>query len=270
MALGNPPQAHYEFMVGDFNGDGQTDWSIVMGSHVHVFLASGNAGDVITSIVTNGGYGASTNITYQPLTKSSVYTKDSTAVYPVQDLQGPMYVVSRVDSANGVGGNYSSTYTYTGAKSDLSGRGFLGFRQMAITDLQTNIVHTSTYSQIFPYLGLTSSETKKLGTLTLNQTTNTYQLSNASNGTTVSTPSNSSAPYRVSVSQNVAASSDLDGSAIPTVTTTYQYDAYGNPTQVVTSTPDGFSKTTANTYTNDATNWFLGRLTNATVTSTTP
>jgi hypothetical protein len=38
----------------------------------------------------------------------------------------------------------------------------------------------------------------------------------------------------------------------------------------VVSTPDGFSKTTTNTYTNDATNWYLGRLTGATVTSTTP
>jgi hypothetical protein len=44
---------------------------------------------------------------------------------------------------------------------------------------------------------------------------------------------------------------------------------------VATSTPDGFSKTT-NTYTNDTTNtndttdWFLGRLTGATVTGTTP
>ena len=46
-------------------------------------------------------------------------------------------------------------------------------------------------------------------------------------------------------------------------------------TQIVTSTsvgstPDGFSKTTTNTYTNDTTDWFLGRLTNATVTSKTP
>jgi hypothetical protein len=68
----------------------------------------------------------------------------------------------------------------------------------------------------------------------------------------------------------VAQSSDLDGTALPSVTTTYQYDAFGNPTQVVASTPDGFSKTTANTYTNDATHWLLGRLTRASVTSVAP
>jgi hypothetical protein len=40
--------------------------------------------------------------------------------------------------------------------------------------------------------------------------------------------------------------------------------------QVSVSTPDGFSKTTSNTYTNDPTTWYLGRLTRATVTSVAP
>ncbi len=275
LTWGTPPQHLYEAIVGDFDGDGKTDWSMVHGSNQYMFLAAGGAGDFVTSIQTNGGHGGYTNITYQPLTKSGVYTKDATAVYPQQDLQGAMYVVSQVNSANGIGGTYTSTYTYAGAKSDLAGRGFLGFRQMAVKDVQTQIVHTTNYNQIFPYLGLIGSETKALGNLNLNQTTNTYQLTNASGGSTVSMPfSNSGAPYRVSVSQNVAASSDIGaggvGYPVPTVTTTYVYDPYGNVTQVATSTPDGFSKTTTNTYTNDTTNWFLGRLTNATVTSTTP
>jgi hypothetical protein len=62
--------------------------------------------------------------------------------------------------------------------------------------------------------------------------------------------------YRVSIS--------TDGPC-PTATTAFQCDPYGNATSVVASTPDGFSKTT-NTYNND-TNWYLGRLTRATVTS---
>jgi hypothetical protein len=260
---------------GDFNGDGKTDiawcWGTSLGgcrTPQQLWLTDGVPPDLVATITT--GLGATTSITYQALTKSSVYTKDANAVYPVQDVQSPMYVVSRVDSANGIGGNYSTIYKYTGAKADLSGRGFLGFRQTSATDLQTNIVHTSNFRQDYPYIGLTASETKVLGTVTLNSVTNTYQFSNASGDTTVSTPSNTSAPYRVSVSQSIAASSDLDGTALPTVTTTSQYDAYGNPTQVVTSTPDGFSKTTTNTYTNDTPNWFLGRLTGASVTSTTP
>ena len=74
----------------------------------------------------------------------------------------------------------------------------------------------------------------------------------------------------MSLSQTVAESNDLDGTAIKTITTEYFYDTYNNATQVTVSTPDGFSKTTNNTYTNDTTNWFLGRLIQSQVTSTAP
>ena len=104
----------------------------------------------------------------------------------------------------------------------------------------------------------------------LNQVTSTFQLTNAAGAATLSTPSNTTAPYRVSVAQSVASSFDLDGSVIPPVTTAYQYDAFGNATQVVSSTSDGYSKATTSTYTNDTINWFLGRLSTATVSSTTP
>jgi hypothetical protein len=118
--------------------------------------------------------------------------------------------------------------------------------------------------------GLLSIGRCPLGAQMLNQLTATLQFSNASGAATLSTPSNASAPYRISVSQRVAASFDLDGSVIPPLTTTYQYDAFGDAKQVVASTPDGYSKTTNSTYSNDATRWYLGRLTGATVTSTTP
>ena len=54
------------------------------------------------------------------------------------------------------------------------------------------------------------------------------------------------------------------------MTSSYQYDAFGNATQVTVAASDGSSKTTTNTYTNDAVNWLLGRLTAATVTSQIP
>lgn len=54
--------------------------------------------------------------------------------------------------------------------------------------------------------------------------------------------------------QSVEVSFDLDGLAIPPVTTTYQYDGFGNPTEIVISMPDGATKTTVNTYTNDIVN----------------
>ena len=124
----------------------------MVGSASSYFAAGGNGQpDHVTQIAT--GLGSTISITYVPITNSTVYTKDRNAVYPLVDLQSPLYVVSRVDTSNGVGGTYSSILAYAGAMADLSGRGFLGFRQMSVTDLQTNIVQTTTYRQDFPYIG---------------------------------------------------------------------------------------------------------------------
>lgn len=224
--------------------------------------------DLLTKFT--GGLGSTTSVTYTSLSSGTAYTKDTSAAFPQLDLQSPLYTVSRVDSSNGVSGTYSSTYSYAGAKVDLSGRGFLGFRQTGVKDLQTGISDTTNYRQDFPYLGLVASTARTVGTQTLGQSVNTYQFSNAAGAASVSTPSLNAAPYRVSLAQNVSSGADLDGSALPTMTTSNLYDAYLNATQVVVSTPDGFSKTTNNTYTNDTSNWFLGRLTAASVASQTP
>ncbi|MCK1383308.1 VCBS repeat-containing protein [Bradyrhizobium sp. 21] len=257
--------------IADTSGKGRKD---VIGYYVGVngwstVTQLSSALPMTLSSVTSG-LGASTAISYLPLTDSSAYAKDATAVYPQMDVQAPLYVVSRVDSSNGLGGNYSSSYIYAGAKTDLSGRGFLGFRQTTIKDLQTNIVDTTNYRQDFPHIGLVASTTRAVGPQTLGQSSNTYQFGNASGAGSVTAASVTAAPYRVWLTQNVSGGADLDGSSLPTVTTSNQYDAYLNATQVVVSTPDGFSKTSNSTYANDPTNWYLGRLTRATVTNVAP
>ena len=62
-------------------------------------------------------FGPTTAITYLPLTNSNIYTRlNDGAVYPLQNIQPPLYVVNRVDTSNGIGGTYSSIYAYNGAK----------------------------------------------------------------------------------------------------------------------------------------------------------
>jgi hypothetical protein len=173
-----------------------------------------------------------------------------------------MYVVSRVDRSNGIGGNYGSSYAYVGARADQRGRGFLGFRQMKTTDLQTNIVDTKTFRQNYPFVSQVASEAKTLGTLTLSSTVNTYG-STALGGTR----------YQVFLNQNKASGRDLDGSLLATTTSTFQYDSFGNATSIDVATSSGTSiwkKTTINTYTNDTARWLLGRLTGSAVTSQIP
>src|SRR5206468_2913778 len=55
----------------------------------------------------------------------------------------------------------------------------------------------------------------------------------------------------LALTRRVEQTFDLTGTPFPIVTTTNQYDAYGNTTQVVVATDDGYTKKTVNTYQND-------------------
>jgi hypothetical protein len=248
----------------DVNGDGRTD-IVQIGKVVpnaQVILPSGDIPDQMRTIT--GGQGAVTDVVYAPLVSNgALYTRDSgasKAVWPMQDVAGPIYVVSEVKSSNGINATpYRSTYRYAGAKSDLLGRGFLGFRQMTVRDEQTGVEQVTTNRQDYPFTGLVASREKKLGAQLLNRSSNSYDATNL--GGTRRYPF---------LTQSLEESWELTGAALPAVTTAYQYDAYGNATQVGVSTGDGYSKTTVNTYSNDAANWLLGRLTRSEVTSATP
>jgi RHS repeat-associated protein len=251
----NPADTKVNAVVGDWNDDGAADIWLQKPSGDTQYLFS-FAPDLIKTV--RNGIGIATTVTYDRLNRAQVYTKGTNATYPARDLNGPLYVVSRVDSDNAIGGVYSSTYKYAGAQADLRGRGFLGFRTVEVTDVQTGVVQTTTYRQDFPYIGLVESQTKKRGAITLNSTSNSF------NATVYS-----GTRRFVFLTGTVAESHDLNGAAMPTVTTSYDvYDSAGNLKQVTVSTPDGASTVTVNTYTNDTENWYLGRLKTSAVTST--
>ena len=248
--------------TGDWNGDGITDvmwWSSGSGAN-NWFVNSNTTPDILTS-VTNG-LGATASFTYKPLTDSSVYVKDSganAASYPTIDIQAAVQVVSHIEQPDGIGGIRAGDYHYAGAKGEVDGRGFLGFREETATDEQTGIAQTTDYRQAFPFTGLAAQETKVKDGVTLSSAVNTHTATNLG-GTR----------QQVSLMQSGTTGADLNGVALPSTTTTYQYDAYGNATQIVVTNSDGYSKTTTNTYSNDTSNWLLGRLLTATVTSQAP
>jgi len=111
--------------------------------------------------------------------------------------------------------------------------------------LRSSVVETRSFRQDFPYVGAVESAVTSLGAQILSRTTSSYQFGNVGGAAIVSTPRSLAGPYTVLMLQSFSQNYDLDGSAMPTVMTSYQYDAFGNATQVVASTPDGFSKTTA-------------------------
>jgi hypothetical protein len=259
----------YPRMLADVLGSGLPG---VVGFASSGVVVSSNTANILPDLVSSivDGLGVATTITYAAGTNKAVVTKGLGTTFPMLDMIGPMYVVSRVDASDGIGGTRSVSHAYSGGRIDTRRRSFVGFAQASVKDLQTNLANTTTYRQDFPYVGLAASTAKSLNTLTLSQSVNIYQFSNAGGAASVGTPSVASAPYQVSLSQNVSSGADLDGSSLPTVTTSYQYDIFGNATQVVSSTSDGFTRTTASTYTNDTALWYLGRLTRASVTSVAP
>lgn len=285
-------------MLSDYNNDGVTDLLNDQGTQAgfdvtrYLFTYSP---ELITSVTT--GTGATTSITYDRLNENApFYTKctnnSSTYAcgdtYPTQAVDKALYVVSEIDSSNGLGACappnlancYSTSYAYAGAKTDVNGRGFLGFQQIAATDGQTHLVQTTTYLTAYPFTGQVASETKVcpkgycLSTtdVTLSSTTNCFT-TDCSN----TPPAPTNGIYTVELMKTMRADADTDGTALPTVTISYlntngtpAYDSYGNPTRIVQSVSDGSSKVTTNTYSNDAADWLLGHLTDVTVASTVP
>jgi chitodextrinase len=198
------------------------------------------------------------------------------------DLQFPAYVVSSVTAPNGIGGTVTTNYTYGGFKTDLTGRGILGPRwsnatRPAIGSFAARSTYT-VFDQLYPFNGLVAKSQDIVagggngGILT--EVDNTYQ---CYSGSASPVPTSSSCTlakglrYFPYTSKSVETRWDLNGTAVPTVTTTNTYDTWGNATGIVRSTSDGFTKTTANTYlAANTSSWILGRLSKASVTNVSP
>jgi RHS repeat-associated protein len=276
--------------VADWNNDGSDDILLIglnePGNTEYVFSY---VPELMTSV--SNGVGAVINVTYDRLNENgSFYTKCLTPPdaskpyvcgdsYPTQAVDGPMYVVSRIDDSNGLGtcnpttlaNCYSTTYSYAGAKKDLAGRGFLGFQRKIATDLQTGIVTTSNYRTDFPYIGFLASETQVTNSQAANCIANTILKS------TTKTPGQVvfAGTHRFTfTSKSVVARTDCDGTAFPTITTTTHYDCQtsssvcaGEPDTITVSRIDGSSETTSLGYTDDYTHWCFDRPTSETVQS---
>ena len=259
--------------IGDLNGDGKGDLLCYsgIGSNWYPYLANGPFPDLMAQI-TNSLDGV-ISLTHKPLTDSTVYTKDTNAVYPRVDLKGPLYVTSAHSASNGLGANTNQmSYSYTGAKLEFNGRGFLGFRQMQTTDPQT-FKTLITFSQNWPYTGMPSQVKRlKADGSVLSQTDSIFNCIDFNSGCTVA----AGARYFPYVSQSDQVNYDLNGAFVSRTSTSNVFDTYGNATSLVVTDKTqaggatGYAKTTTNTYTNDTTNWFLGRLTRSTVLSTKP
>src|SRR4029077_21092266 len=100
-------QHHADAVVtGDFNGDGKTDILLQNGQNTWA-KGIGDAGfaDQLARVTT--GLGATTDVSYAPLTDSSVYRKGNSQAGSRELLiQSPLYVVKETQASNGIGGQF--------------------------------------------------------------------------------------------------------------------------------------------------------------------
>ena len=204
---------------------------------------------------------------------------------PVLELNGPMFVVTGLESSapaahnsnpGQVDNNATSaiSYYYGEAKIQAMGRGMLGFRTLTTIDEQTGVTTRTTYRQDFPFIGqplkteVFSAEGKLLG-----QSSNDTRLTGWSG--TGSHSNKYYQPYNyksIDKSYSLANNGATAGSLLQTATTTSLYDSDGNATSITVKTTGGgksFEKVVTNTYTaagfTSAESKRLGRLSNTQV-----
>jgi RHS repeat-associated protein len=250
----------------DGNGDAKPDacsGPVGSGSGSQCKTSTGVFADLLLNVT--DGLGATSSLTYRPISDASVYTKRSGAVFPSADLQDTTWVVQRASASNGVGGTADTSYAYEGARVHLQGRGFLGFAATNSTGPNGTLSRSET-RQDFPYIGLGWHTTASNGGVTLSDTVVTYAAS-------------ASAPFQVYPTLTVTKTYDLNGAFInwsESATALASFDIYGNPLQIDTlgkdasGTADGYSQTSVATYQNDTINWILGRPTSLAITSRVP
>ncbi|MCG8589048.1 MAG: FG-GAP-like repeat-containing protein, partial [Proteobacteria bacterium] len=147
---------NFEYHYADVSGDGNADlvWTYNTGQHVleRVLFRQPQAyPDHIEEIV--DGLGAATQLDYAYMADPSIYTKGTGSTYPVRDDGGLGYVVTELRTSDGIGGFYTKRYRYEGGRTDLSGRGYLGFEKRVVVDVPRGFTTTETYRQDFPFIG---------------------------------------------------------------------------------------------------------------------
>jgi RHS repeat-associated protein len=276
----------YPRVLADVNGDGVPDVLGFGSSTVEVALNSRNAPSAYVSRIQTGT-GESFSPQYATLANSAVYIRDSganKASAPMMDVAWPLYVVSQVDRSNGLGSNSGTSYTYGGLKAELgTGRGMLGFRWTKSKNQDTQLESYTEFRQDFPYTGTPLLQETRLSGAgnagVVRRVINNYACTNPQTSAACTVAAGNR--YFVYAGTAIERAWDINGAALPvtTLTTSYANNPngmfLGDATQVQQSTDAGggvvFSKSTLNEYYSaDTTNWILGSLKQATLTSNTP
>ncbi|MBL4621078.1 MAG: RHS repeat protein [Immundisolibacteraceae bacterium] len=204
-------------------------------------------------------------VTYAKMNDPAVYTKGTAASYPTVEAIGAADMVHHDDITSAPGQTQRATYHYYNGRIDLTGRGFLGFEYLKRSDVATGDYEQTGYRQAFPYIGMV----KNSGTWASDGSLRKF-----ASFTLDSLNLNTNKTHFPFIAQSLDASYELPGvlgnCQVNEVTQTSQYDDYGNLTDQLVTTSDGFTTHNVNQFTNNTTDWHLGRLSQSSVTKSAP
>lgn len=256
----------YEMFVADVNGDGFQD-VLVGGSLVveplrrsirwRAFLHNRRSPELLSRI--DAGSGNSLGIEYARLNDPAVHTPQVSA-FPQVSLNIPRPVVSRLRVADGIGGTRDYQYLYQGARLDLLGRGFLGFRQMEVRDLARGRTQVRMLRQDFPFVGRLDNEETSLAGKLLARQQNQWK-----SAATIAGKS-----FFVYPAQFNEERFDQGAPVSATRRKVVMDESYGNPTQVTEEIAASLtggtlhSRVVERQYSNDGASWLVGFVTRET------
>ena len=181
--------------------------------------------------------------------------------YPLVSVSCPWSVVSRVSTPNGLGGQHTVDYKYKNLQLHKRRRGVVCFEQVTATDNTMGTVTTSNFEIVKPEIVpcLKSVKTTISGK-PIKETvyTNTLRYNFKSGQKEVSFTCLPATVVERAYEYNT-------GTVTSETTTDTQYDNWGNATKVTVKCGTN-TITTENTYSNNESNWLIGRLTKAVVT----
>jgi RHS repeat-associated protein len=242
------PSNHTDRLFTDVDGDGRREISFrTLGDYTQymqtVYFKKGGRPNLLQKVT--DGYNRTTEFNYQPLTagtgSGSFYTKGTGSTYPLTNGQYPIYVVTSMQSPDGIGGNNITNYSYENMLLHRAGRGLLGFEKVISTNLNANLRTESTNGINTDFYAMYPKTIKTFLNSTggqLSQTDNTISFNRIGTG--------------YCFNQQATSSTLQDLLKGLTTVSTNTYDGSGNVTNTTSTTTGGsetFTTSTETTYT---------------------
>jgi YD repeat-containing protein len=286
-----PPsnQTRSNFIAGDFDGDGKIDllnmfeesmqgfwpWQEDYKCSLNIGVSTKNKNNLLTK-VTNSLCGE-TIFSYQYMTNPEVYQQArydrELTPYPFNIFKGNLPLVLEKKISNGLGGYLVTKYKYLAGLTNVTGKGFAGFRVREAYD-ESSFITTSYYNEIFPDLGILVPRTINKSVLPPGATSAT-----SISSTTISTSDlELGTGFQSHFLYSISTTTTDDINQIWKTEKMLDPDIYGNFTRIETHSgkisgrfrPEEHKTILTNTFDNitDGGKWILGRLVSSVATQT--